>query len=106
MTPSVGRRAQRVAPPELPVAEPVEPSKAVLPPLPDELRAVLQRIRADVERQCDYVGAAFAEEARRIHRGETERRGIYGESSQEEAEAMAEEGIEFCQVPWVRRAEG
>ena len=43
----------------------------------------------------------FAEEARKIHYGESDKRGIYGETSDEEAEALAEEGIEFGRLPWV-----
>ena len=49
---------------------------------------------------------AFADEARRIHRGETEKRNIYGEATPEQAEALAEDGIEVAQVPWVPRADG
>ena len=40
------------------------------------------------------VGERFAEEARRIHYGETEQRGIRGRASAEEAQALSEEGIE------------
>ncbi len=57
--------------------EHAQPPKAAM--LPDAMRAALQRLRADVEKKCDYVGSEFAEEARRIHRGESERTGIYGE---------------------------
>lgn len=74
--------------------------------MPDQMRAVLQRMRAEIERNCDYVGERFAEEARRIHRGESERKGIYGETSAEEAEALAEEGIDVARIPWVPRADG
>ena len=73
--------------------------------LPDQMRAVLQRIRAEVERTSDYVGPAFADEARRIHRGDTGKRNIHGESTPEQAEALAEEGIEVAQIPWVPRAD-
>ena len=74
--------------------------------MPDHVRATLQRLRAEVERNCDYVGPGFAEEARRIHRGESDKRGIYGESTPEQAEALAEEGIEVARIPWVPRADG
>jgi hypothetical protein len=67
---------------------------------------MLQRLRAEVEKTCDYVGAGFADEARRIHRGESQRRGIYGETEPSEAEALAEEGIEIARIPWVPRADG
>lgn len=45
------------------------------------------------------VGARFAEEARRIHYGETPQRGIRGQSSEEERAALAEEGIEVVAIP-------
>ncbi len=73
--------------------------------LPDQMRAMLQRMRAEVERRCDYVGEDFTEEARRIHRGEATARGIYGEATPEQAESLADEGIEVAQIPWVPRAD-
>lgn len=39
------------------------------------------------------VGERFAEEARRMHHGEVEPRGIRGQASAEEAVALIEEGI-------------
>jgi len=73
--------------------------------MPAQLRAMLQRLRAEIERNCDYVGRDFAEEARRIHRGEAERRGIFGEATESEAEALREEGIEVARIPWVPRSD-
>ena len=73
--------------------------------MPDALRSLLQRLRTEVEKHCDYVGPGFAEEARRIHYGETEVRGIYGETTPSEAEALADEGIEFGVMPWLRRSD-
>ena len=75
-------------------------------PLPAQMLALLQRMRAEVERNCDYVGADFAEEARRIHQGEAEARGIYGEATEEETEALREEGIEVARLPWVPPSDG
>ena len=66
---------------------------------------MLQRLRAEVEKHCDYVGAAFPDEARKMHRGESDRRGIYGETTPAEADALAEEGIDIARMPWVPRAE-
>ena len=74
--------------------------------VPDELRAMLQKLRAEVERNCDYVGPSFADEARRIHSGDTPPRPIYGESTPEQAEALADEGIGVARIPWVPRADG
>jgi hypothetical protein len=77
--------------------------------LPDEVRAALQRLRAEVERHCDDVGDGFAEAARRLHgtkaHPENPRRGIYGQVSEPEREALSEEGIEITRIPWLPRAE-
>src|SRR5829696_5686781 len=45
------------------------------------------------------VGDRFAEEARRIHYGEVEERGIRGRASREDADALREEGIEVMALP-------
>lgn len=60
-------------------------------------------LREEVEENCDYVGDEFADEAKRIHSGETEERGIYGEASDEEAEDLDDEGIDFFRLPFMRR---
>ena len=74
--------------------------------MPDELRAKLQRLRSEIERNCDDVGADFADEARRIHSGDAKARGIYGETKPAEAQALAEDGIEVARIPWVPRSDG
>ncbi|HQT77708.1 MAG TPA: DUF1178 family protein, partial [Rhodopila sp.] len=74
--------------------------------VPALMLAVLQRIRAEVEKNCDYVGNDFAEEARRMHRGEIEQRPIYGEASDDQAESLADDGIDVSRIPWVPRADG
>jgi hypothetical protein len=74
--------------------------KAPISPL--QMRAALLELRRQVESHCDYVGERFAEEARRIHYGEIDPRGIYGEATTEESEALAEEGIEVGRIPWIQ----
>jgi hypothetical protein len=71
--------------------------------MPKELREALLKARAEVEKNCEHVGDKFADEARKIHYGESDKRGIYGETSEEEAEALADEGIEFGRLPWIPR---
>jgi len=65
-------------------------------PGPNELRALqaayLQFAR-QVVNQTENVGERFAEEARKIHYGESEERSIRGKTSPKEAEALLEEGI-------------
>ena len=73
-------------------------------PSPAELRKKLLELRAMVEANCDYVGERFAEEARRIHYEETEPRGIYGESTEEERAALSEEGVPVATIPWIPHA--
>jgi hypothetical protein len=68
-----------------------------------ELRRMLRELREHVENNCDYVGGEFAEEARRIHYGESDPRGIYGETSDDEAKSLEDEGIEVARVPWLPR---
>lgn len=68
-----------------------------------ELRRMLKDLRDHVEKNCDYVGGEFAEEARKIHYGETDPRGIYGETSEAEAKDLQDEGIEVARVPWLPR---
>jgi hypothetical protein len=60
-----------------------------------ELKALSEKMREN----ADYVGDKFAEEARKIHFGETEARGIYGEASAEEARGLIEDGVEFMPIP-------
>ena len=67
-----------------------------LVPSEDRLRALqaawLQMSRRIVQ-QTEDVGAQFADEARRIHRGEVEERGIRGQATPREALELLEEGI-------------
>lgn len=60
-----------------------------------ELKALSDRMRAGSE----YVGERFAEEARRIHHGESEARGIHGEASRDDARALVEEGVPVLPLP-------
>jgi hypothetical protein len=94
------------APPPAQPAPPTPPAGAIAGKMPAHVRAMLQHMRSEVEKHCAYVGDRFAEEARRMHRGESDQRGIYGETTSEQAEALAEEGVEFSRIPWVPRADG
>lgn len=67
-----------------------------------EMMVMLSKLRQEVEKNSDYVGEKFPEEARKIHYGEVEKRNIHGEATPEEAESLAEEGVEFQRIPWVR----
>jgi hypothetical protein len=61
--------------------------------------AAMRALKQKLVSEADYVGDKFAEEARKIHYEEADPRGIYGEATSEEAEALAEEGIAFMPLP-------
>jgi len=82
---STGRKREKIA---LAVGE---EQKQVLA----KLKELSEKVRAN----ADYVGDKFAEEARKIHFGEVEARGIYGEATREEAVSLAEDGVEFMPIP-------
>jgi hypothetical protein len=65
-----------------------------------ELRQKLKKLQKNIEEKCDYVGNNFAEEARKIHYGEVDPHGIYGETTSEDAKELVDEGIEFSSMPW------
>jgi hypothetical protein len=64
-----------------------------------EALAQLKALSEKVRENADYVGEKFAEEARKIHFGETEARGIYGEATPEEAKSLADDGVDFMPLP-------
>jgi len=54
---------------------------------------------ADLLKNAQDVGPRFAEEARRIHHGESDVRAIRGQATAKEREALADEGIEVFTLP-------
>ncbi len=74
------------------------PSERRRPHLARVLHAV-RALQRYVETHFEDVGERFPEEARRIHRGEAEARGIYGRASREEVRDLREEGIEVLPLP-------
>ena len=79
-------------------ASPTEQKKAAA-----AMYQMLVKMRDHVEKNAEHVGEKLAEEARKIHYGEKEARNIYGEATDEQAEELQEEGIEFGRLPWVPR---
>lgn len=68
-----------------------------------EMRAMMMdaagKARAYIEKNFDYVGERFPEEARAIHYGEKEDRRIYGEASGDEVKALIDEGVPVAPAP-------
>ncbi len=71
-----------------------------------EIVEAAHKLRDHVVQNCDDVGTEFAEEARKIHYGETEERGIYGEATPEETQDLNEEGINVFRLPTGPRRNG
>ena len=65
-----------------------------------EILTAMKNVHDHVEENCDYVGDKFADEARAIHYGETEERGIYGEATSDEAKELEEEDIPVQRLPF------
>jgi len=85
-----------------PAAAPV-PAAALPVVAPDPrqmaLMAVMRHIRETVEKTAENVGDQFAAEDRRIHDGEAEERGIYGQATPDEVKELIEDGIEVFPMP-------
>ena len=80
-------------------------ASAALPPAAarkkQELMSEMRALQTKIRQECRDVGNDFAEEARKIHYGEVEPEGIYGQATAEEREALDEEGIEIMGMPWL-----
>ncbi len=71
------------------------------PAAPDarQVRQFMTGLRRYIQENAEYVGENFAEEARKIHYGETAERHIYGETTLEEAQELVEEGVDVAPLP-------
>lgn len=66
---------------------------------PDEMAALANAVRQHISENFTDVGARFPEEARKIHSGESETRGIYGTATREESKALKDEGVPIADLP-------
>jgi hypothetical protein len=66
-----------------------------------EAIAQLRQLQRKVKSECRDVGTDFATEVRKMHYGDSEPENIYGHSSAEERESLADEGIDIVTLPWL-----
>jgi hypothetical protein len=93
MAPTVaGTKAQRPA-------EPAPQTQAMM-------MEALGQVRRYVEDNFDDVGDTFAKEARAIHEGEAEDRGIYGQATPAEVRDLIEDGIRVAPLPPTPKPKG
>ncbi len=76
-----------------------EASHALVSPEAAELRQRIRELRAALTRDSDYVGEKFADEARKMHFGEIDRRTIHGEADGEAVRGLLEDGVEILPIP-------
>ena len=88
-------------------ADPAPPQQSGPPKKNEQLKACgaalaeLRQLQHKITKDCRDVGDNFAEEARKIHYGEAEAEGIYGQTTHEEREALEDEGIDVLDMPWL-----
>jgi hypothetical protein len=70
------------------------------------MQAAWLRAVQHVLKNTDDVGDRFAEEARRIHYGETDERAIRGQATPDEAQSLRDEGIEVMALPMPAAVKG
>ncbi len=105
MAPSVARtdRGPRAAEPESAPPAPSAPEAPAPVALMGEreiaFRQMLGALHAHVAANAEHVGPRFADEALKIHHGETPSRAIYGQATPEDAEMLKEEGVAFMPLP-------
>jgi hypothetical protein len=80
-------------------AEPEPAANMVAKPAESDLQSMWLQAVQHVLAHTEDVGRRFAEEARRMHYGEIEHRGIRGQATAEERIALTEEGIEVMPLP-------
>jgi len=66
-----------------------------------EAIAQLRQLQRKIKSECRNVGTDFATEVRKMHYGDSEPENVYGQSSAEERESLADEGIDIVTLPWL-----
>ena len=71
--------------------------------IPNKEQNLINELKKEVEKNCEYVGDNFEKEARAIHYGDSPERSIYGKTTFKEAKSLYEDGIPVTPLPWVDR---
>lgn len=75
------------------------PSAEAAAKLQTMMMQAAREVRDHVEQNFDYVGDAFAREARAIHEGRSEKREIYGEATPAEVKKLKDDGVPCAPLP-------
>ena len=63
----------------------------------------LLNLRKFIETNFDYVGKDFGKKVREVYYDKKSKKAIYGTTTPEEREELAEEGIDLLSIPWVNK---
>ena len=63
----------------------------------------LLQIRKYIEKNFEFVGDKFSQKVREVYYDKKTRKTIYGSTTKEEREELAEEGIDLISIPWVSK---
>ena len=63
----------------------------------------LLKLRKYIENNFDYVGKEFSKKVREVYYDKKNKKAIYGTTTPEEREELAEEGIDLLSIPWVNK---
>ena len=103
--PNIGRKsnqARKEAVSNSEIAPEINTPQMTNLPVPEamtEMMTKLAKLQSEVLKDSRWVGRKFADEARAMHYGEAQPQQIHGESSPQEAEALAQEGIAIAALP-------
>ncbi len=63
----------------------------------------LLNLRKFIETNFDYVGKDFGKKVREVYYDKKNKKAIYGTTTPEEREELADEGIDLLSIPWVNK---
>ena len=63
----------------------------------------LSKLRDYVEKNFEYVGDKFSSKVREVYYDKKNNKSIYGTTTPNEREELAEEGIDLLSIPWVEK---
>jgi len=91
--------SHRAEPAEPRVGTPSVAASSAMMPAGTQAMALYRQLVQAMAAESENVGSAFAEEARKIHYNEAPERAIRGEATEDECEALREEGIPVLRLP-------
>ena len=63
----------------------------------------LLKLRNYIENNFEFVGKDFSKRVREVYYDKKSKKAIYGTTTQEEKDELAEEGIDLLSIPWVNK---